>query len=89
MCCSFAPHCVLLIFGVGRSPSVRSLGSCLARLSRGVVPGAVKKAWVLLTRGRLAPPPPLHCLNPPFQPHSICPAPVLAAALAGALDEAN
>jgi len=55
-----------------------------------MVPGAVKNAWVLMTRASLAPPPPpLHRLDPPFQPHSTCPAPELAAALAGALDEAN
>lgn len=88
--CSFAPHCTPHLWG--RALSARGLGSCLAHLSRGVVPGAVKKAWVLLTRGRIAPPPPLpplHCLSPSFQPHSTHPAPVLAAVLAGALDEPN
>lgn len=48
---------VLLTCGVEYLPSVQGLGSCLAHLSGSVVPGAVKKPWVQLTRRRLAPPP--------------------------------
>lgn len=61
----FTPCCTPHLWG--RVPFVWGLRSCLAHLSRNVVSRVVKKAGVLLTRRRLAPPlPPLHHLSPPF-----------------------